>query len=72
MKIFKYLKGVLDGMAKVRPISPKRDANSLIIIGKRKLDYNYTGFISSTTRPPLSSPKLEENSGVNKDAKIEK
>lgn len=71
MNIFKYLKGVLKGMEKVRTISPKKSASSLII-GKRKLDYSYNGFVSSTARPPLSSPKLEENSGVNKDAKAEK
>lgn len=71
MNIFKYLKGVLEGMVKVRMISPKKSVSSSII-GKRKLDYSYTGFISSTARPPLSSPKLEENSGVNKDVKAEK
>lgn len=71
MNIFKYWKGVLKGMVKERTAKSKRRVGSLII-GKRKLDYSYTGFISSTVRPPLSSPKLEENSGVNKNAKAEK
>ncbi len=28
------------------------------VLGKRKLDYTYSGFISSTCRPPLASPHL--------------
>ena len=71
MNIFKYLKGVLKGMVKVRTTHPPKSVSNSII-GKRKLDYSYTGFISSTTRPPLSSPKLEENSGVHKNVKAEK
>ena len=66
MSICKYLKGVLEGMLKVRTInSGTRTSGS--VLGKRKLDYTYSGFISSAERPPLSSPKLEKNSGVNKD-----
>lgn len=66
MKILKFLKGVLEGMLKVQTINPgTRKGGS--ILGKRKLDYTYLGFISSTERPPLSSPKLERNSGVKRD-----
>lgn len=71
MNIFKYLKGVLKGMPKIRTINPGAK-NSGSVLGKRKLEYNYYGFISSTSRPPLSSPKLEENSGVNKNEETKK
>lgn len=71
MNIFKYLKGVLKGMPKIRTIN-SGTKNSDSVLGKRKLEYNYYGFISSTSRPPLSSPKLEENSGVNKNEETKK
>lgn len=71
MSIFKYLKGVLRGMPKVRTINPGTKTRGSVL-GKRKLDFNYYGFISSTSRPPLSSPKLEENSGVSKNERTEK
>lgn len=71
MNIFKYLRGVLEDMLKARTISPGTRTSSSIL-GKRKLDYTYSGFISSTARPPLSSPKLEENSGVKMDEKAKK
>lgn len=67
----KYMRGVIEDMLKEQTIRSNKNASSSII-GKRKLDYSYTGFISSTARPPLSSPKLEENSGVNKNVKAEK
>lgn len=66
MKIIKYLKEVLESMLKIQTInSGSRTSGS--ILGKRKLDYTYIGFISSTERPPLSSPKLERNSGAKRD-----
>ena len=70
MNAFIYLKGVLENMIKEQTIGPKNA--SISILGKRKLDYSYVGFISTTARPPISSPKLEENSGVHKNVKAEK
>lgn len=71
MNIFKYLKGVLEDMPNIQTINLGTRLNDSIL-GKRKLDYTYPGFISSTVRPPLSSPKLEENSGVNRNEKAKK
>lgn len=67
MEIIKKMKGVLRNMAKVQLAKPGAKV-SRSILGKRKLCYTYSGFISSTSRPPLASPKLEKNSGVKKDA----
>lgn len=66
--IAKRLKGALASMIKMHAVGPAAEADSPII-GKRRLDYSFPGFISSTIRPPLSSPKLEKNSGVNQDGK---
>lgn len=71
MKFLEYLKGVLSNMTKENMLAPKK-RTSVSVLGKRRLDYTYSGFIRSTSRPPLASPKLEENSGVKKDAKEDK
>lgn len=68
MKIIKKLKEWLGNMPKVQ-IVKRGSSVSSSILGKRKLDYTYSGFISSASRPPLASPKLEKNSGVKKDEK---
>lgn len=71
MNIFKYLKGVLEDMLKIQTMNSGTQINGSVL-GKRRLDYTYPGFISSTVRPPLSSPKLEENSGVNRNEKTKR
>lgn len=71
MNIFKHLKGVLEDMLKIQTINSGAQINDSVL-GKRRLDYTYPGFISSAVRPPLSSPKLEENSGVNRNEKAKK
>ena len=71
MNIFKYLKGVLEDMPKTQTIKLRTRASDSVL-GKRKLDYTYSGFITSTKRPPLSSPKLEKNSGVKRDERTKK
>ena len=71
MNIIKYLKGVLMNMPKVQTTKPGARVSSSVL-GKRKLDLNYSGFISSTVRPPLSSPKLEKNSGAKSVEKTKK
>ena len=63
MKFLDYLKGVLSNKAKEDVLVSGKRAD-VSILGKRRLDYTYSGFITSTSRPPLASPKLEENSGV--------
>ena len=63
MKLFRYCKMGLKNMVKGRRIKNETEMNKSVL-GKRKLDYSYSGFISSTVRPPLASPKLEKNSGV--------
>lgn len=71
MNFFKYLRGVLFNMPKIQSArSRKKIKVSKSILGKRKLSYEYPGFLSSTSRPPLASPKLEENSGVKRNVKV--
>lgn len=60
------LKGVLKKMAKIILVRGN-SKKSKSILGRRKLDYSYSGYISAATRPPLASPKLEENSGVKRN-----
>ncbi|MDE7326049.1 MAG: hypothetical protein K2N63_07230 [Lachnospiraceae bacterium] len=71
MNFLKHLKGALVNMTKTQVLTSRKRTNTSIL-GKRKLDYTYSGFISSASRPPLASPKLEENSGVKKDEKEDK
>ena len=46
MDIFEFLKGVLRNMPKVQIVKPGEKISSSVL-GKRKLDYTYFGFISS-------------------------
>ena len=71
MDIFEFLKGVLRNMPKVQIVKPGEKISSSVL-GKRKLDYTYFGFISSTVRPPLASPTLDKNCGVKSSGKTKK
>lgn len=69
------LKGVLKKMAKKIVVlgNLKRNKKEIkSILGRCKLDYRYCGYISAATRPPLASPKLEENSGVKRNERFKK
>lgn len=67
----KSLKGVLTKMAKIILVRGNKK-KSKSILGRRKLDYSYCGYIAAAKRPPLASPKLEENSGVKYNERLRK
>lgn len=69
MSIIKTLKGVLKKMAKVASIRDSRQKD-ISILAKRRLDFSYTGFISSAKRPPLASPSLAKNNGVEHSERV--
>ena len=65
---FQKMGRVVKKMIKVRTKNSDESRNESIL-SKRKLDYRYSGFSSSASRPPIASPDLEENIGVKKDEK---
>ena len=68
MLFFQKMGRVVKKMIKVR-IKNSDESRNESILSKRKLDYRYSGFSSSASRPPIASPDLEENIGVKKDEK---
>lgn len=66
MLFFQKMGRVVKKMIKVRTKNSDESRNESIL-SKRKLDYRYSGFSASASRPPIASPDLEENIGVKKD-----
>ena len=69
MLFFQKMGRVVKKMIKVRTKNSDESRNESIL-SKRKLDYRYSGFSASASRPPIASPDLEENIGVKKDEKL--
>lgn len=69
--LFKWAREVWKKMARMKRKKYNYKMRTSIL-AKRKLDYTYSEFLVSTFRPPLASPELEINCGVEKDGKVKR